>query len=325
MESLFPGLPDEIGLECLLRVELNSHHKLKCVCKSWNAALKNPHFYQERKRLTISEQRICMLDHKGIVVYDLAEKSCRRLLPIPAQIGDSYHCHFAKQKLVLISDRSNCVWLYDFTCSKWRQGAEKPRWPIRCFASATDEHRGLIYVAGGKDNFANWVRSASVCNVEEDKWNFLPDMNTYMEYCDGVFSDGKFYVYSGPRIEPTFEVFDSYTRSWKSVENRFNRVCFLSAFGRLYCLSVRQLIEYDYSQDKFHIVGPHSMEWWEPLLFAAEVGHNIFVGSMDYDSDQTFFTLTPPSETGGAFKRIGIEIPSGLRNSFFIRAATLDL
>lgn len=51
MGSLFHCLPDEIGWECLVRVELNSHHNLRCVCKSWNAALKNPHFYQERKRL----------------------------------------------------------------------------------------------------------------------------------------------------------------------------------------------------------------------------------------------------------------------------------
>ncbi|GLJ10535.1 hypothetical protein SUGI_0129970 [Cryptomeria japonica] len=342
MGSLFPGLPDEIGWECLLRVELNSHHNLKCVCKSWNAALKNPHFYEERKRLKISEQRICMLDdRRGIVVYDVEEKSYRRLPPIPTEITNSYHCHFAKQKLVIISDYefsdrdrciSNSVWLFDFTCSKWRRGTETPR-PILGFASAADEQGGLIYVAGGHCIFAKDVRRCtSVYNVEEDKWDFLPDMNAYMPSYSAVFSDGKFYVYSGGEIEPTFEVFDPYTRSWKSVENRFNSACFLSAFGRLYCLSdpeyeytqPRELIEYEYSQDKFHIVGAHSMEWWEPLIFTVEVGHNIFVGSMDYDFVQTFLTFTPPSETGGAFKRIGIDRLSGL-SSFVLHAATLDL
>ncbi|GLJ15562.1 hypothetical protein SUGI_0255680 [Cryptomeria japonica] len=346
MGSLFPCLPDEIGWKCLLNVELNSHHNLRCVCKSWNAALKSPHFYQDRRRLKISEQRICMLQKingicNGVVVYDLVKNSCKNLPPVPAEINGIFHCHFVKQKLVLITDllrdsTSRCVWLYDFACSKWRQGAKMPRW-LNKFASAADEHGGLIYVGGGYSFYPNdvkWERngsSALVYNVEEDKWDFLPDMNTHMADCTGVFVDGKFYVVEN-HSGITFEVFDSYTRSWKSMVNRwkpmvneYGRMCLLSAFGGLFCLSCKGLIEYDYSQDKLHLrgPGPKFMEWG-PINFATEVGHNIFVSSLDFIHYQTFCKLAPPSETGGAFKWIGIERPSGLQGTA-IRAAALDL
>ncbi|GLJ53359.1 hypothetical protein SUGI_1137720 [Cryptomeria japonica] len=49
MGSLFPGLPDEIGLKCLLRLELKSFDNVRRVCKRWNAILKNPKFYKKEK------------------------------------------------------------------------------------------------------------------------------------------------------------------------------------------------------------------------------------------------------------------------------------
>ncbi|GLJ53285.1 hypothetical protein SUGI_1135700 [Cryptomeria japonica] len=195
MGSLFPGLPDEIGLECLLRLELKSFHNVRRVCKRWNAILKKPKFYQERKRLKISEQRICMLQKVDgicdrVAVYDLNKNSCKSLPPIPTQINGVWHFHFVKQNLVLIKDvfcdsTRSCVWLYDFRNGglNWREGAKMPVGLQNGFASAADEHRGLIYVVGGfgDDTFNSPVRSAFVYNVEEDKWDVLPDMNTYLD------------------------------------------------------------------------------------------------------------------------------------------------
>ncbi|GLJ42474.1 hypothetical protein SUGI_0880220 [Cryptomeria japonica] len=63
---------------------------------------------------------------------------------------------------------------------------------------------GLNYIGGG-------FCRASVYNVEEDKWDVLPDMNTNMEYFTGAFADGKFHVMG---TSSRFEVFDSDTGSW---------------------------------------------------------------------------------------------------------------
>ncbi|GLJ13391.1 hypothetical protein SUGI_0211280 [Cryptomeria japonica] len=333
MGFLFPRLPDELGRECLLRVELNSHHNLSCVCKSWNTALKNPHFYQERKRLKISEKRICMLQRIDgickVVIFDLEKNTCKSLPPIPTKINGIFHCHFVKQKLVLITNllpvsTRSYVWLYDFVCSKWRQGVKMPRW-LNGFASAVDEDRGLIYVGGGCESYGNPVRSASVYNVEEDKWDVLPDMNTYIQNSKGAFADGKFYVIG---TSGSFEVFDSQTRSWTTMENRFNSwCCFISAFGRLYGLSERGLVEYHYSQDKLDIVGTFPGQNWGRFTdFAVLVSNKIFVGVSRFYAfaRQGFFILEPPSETGGTLKLIGIRRPPGLQGSA-ICAATLDL
>ncbi|GLJ13361.1 hypothetical protein SUGI_0210690 [Cryptomeria japonica] len=335
--SLFRRLPDEIGWECLVRVELNSHHNLRCVCKSWNAALKSPQFYQERKKLQISEKRICVLQKmdsnwKRVVVYDLEKNSYKSLPPIPAQIYGNCHCHVVKQKLVLIGDifrfgGGNCLLLYDFACSKWREGAAMPEWKDE-FASAVDEERGLIYVGGGF-HCKYPVASASVYNVEEDRWDLLPDMNTCMDDFTGAFADGKFYVMGDGHYCRTIEVFDSYTRSWKTMENRFRSVsmCFVSAFERLYCFFGMGLIEYDYRQDKLNIVETFPTENWHVSIdFTVAVGHNIFICRWDLIQGETFYLLTPPSERGGggAFKWTSIERPLGSQG-YAINAATLDL
>ncbi|XP_057836967.1 F-box/kelch-repeat protein At1g80440 [Cryptomeria japonica] len=331
MGSLFPGLPDEVGWECLLRVELNSHHNLRGVCKRWNDVLKNPHFYQERKRLKISEQRICMVvqDTEGIrdrvAVYDLEKNSCKCLPRIPAQIKGMCHCYFLKQKLVLITDsikgsERSCVWLYDFACSKWRQGAQMPR-RLYSFASAADEHRGLIYVGGGYERGHRHHR-ATVYNVEEDNWDFLPYKKTSGSI--GAFANGKFYVMGSSGI---FKVFNSYMRSWTALENRVNRShhCFVSAFGRFYGLSVNGLFEYDFSPDKLNVVGTFSMKnmgWF--IHFAVVFSNKLFVRKLDSKLNQGFYMLEPPSETGGTFKLIEVERPLDLQGSA-VCATTLDL
>ncbi|GLJ18028.1 hypothetical protein SUGI_0318120 [Cryptomeria japonica] len=292
MGSLFPGLPDEVGWECLLRVELNSHHNLRGVCKRWNDVLKNPHFYQERKRLKISEQRICMVvqDTEGIrdrvAVYDLEKNSCKCLPRIPAQI----------------------------------KGAQMPR-RLYSFASAADEHRGLIYVGGGYERGHRHHR-ATVYNVEEDNWDFLPYKKTSGSI--GAFANGKFYVMGSSGI---FKVFNSYMRSWTALENRVNRShhCFVSAFGRFYGLSVNGLFEYDFSPDKLNVVGTFSMKnmgWF--IHFAVVFSNKLFVRKLDSKLNQGFYMLEPPSETGGTFKLIEVERPLDLQGSA-VCATTLDL
>ncbi|GLJ13697.1 hypothetical protein SUGI_0218420 [Cryptomeria japonica] len=322
MGSLIPGLPDDMGWECLVRVKLNAHHIL---------------------REDIRDR---------VVVYDPENNSCKTLPAIPGKNDAMFCCHFVKQKLVLIADYNfdhtrRCMWLYDFACSKWRKGAKLPYCRnFSRFASAVDEAEGLIYVGGGycsSDNrrwyrkgrgycrfhnggvrkvFGKPVRSASVYNVEKNKWYHLPDMNTCMEFHSGHFVDGKFYV-MGP--SNSFEVFDSYTRSWKTMENSFDTPHFVSGFGRFYCLSGSGLIEYDYKQDKLHIVGPVPTEGWCRFTHCAVVGNKIFVSKQDHTIEgRCFYMLTPPSETRGTVEVIRIKRSSGLQDEL-TGAATLDL
>ena len=232
--------------------------------------------------------------------------------------------------------RWDVFWFHDFVCLKWREGTEIPKW-TNGFASAADEERGLIYVGGGYDRFhsredfsllADPVRSASVYNVEEDKWEDLPDMNTSMEPRQvggivpfrGVFVDGRFYVKSYPGV---FEVFDSYSKAWKNVENELNQSAgiFVSAFGQIYFLTSMVMIEYDFRQEKTQVVGSLPAE---DLKFAIVVNNKIFVCKWAKSEGMGgFYMLTPPSKTGEEFNLTGMQRPPGIQ---VVRdAATLDL
>ena len=68
MES-FAVLPWEIGQQCLLRVPYDSHESLRAVCKSWEAAVNHPQFYEDRKKFEISQQCICLVELREYPAY----------------------------------------------------------------------------------------------------------------------------------------------------------------------------------------------------------------------------------------------------------------
>ena len=90
------------------------------------------------------------------------------------------HCVWVNQYLVMIGgwhpsqwEAMNSVFIYDFSSCKWRQGADMPRVRFACSVSPD----GLIYVAGGHDEYKNALRAAEAYNVEEDKWEILSPMS----------------------------------------------------------------------------------------------------------------------------------------------------
>ncbi|KDP29533.1 hypothetical protein JCGZ_19246 [Jatropha curcas] len=60
-QQLIPGLPDEIAMECLVKVPCQFHSNMKSVCHSWQNLISNPSFYQLRLKSGNSEQLICLV------------------------------------------------------------------------------------------------------------------------------------------------------------------------------------------------------------------------------------------------------------------------
>ncbi|XP_018811782.2 F-box/kelch-repeat protein SKIP20-like [Juglans regia] len=60
-KQLIPGLPDEIAMECLVRVPHQFHPTMKLVCQSWRFLIMNPSFYQERRRSGMAEHIVCLV------------------------------------------------------------------------------------------------------------------------------------------------------------------------------------------------------------------------------------------------------------------------
>ncbi|GLJ14975.1 hypothetical protein SUGI_0244470 [Cryptomeria japonica] len=199
--EIIPGLEKDLGIQCLAKVPYRFHRNLRAVSKSWNALLSCEHFYKERQRIGECEEGVVSLHPTELTETD----------PI------------SKHQLVvlgLLNRRSNIegVLIFDFLSSKWRLGADMPcnRFEFACLASPTEE---LVYIAGGykgpytEEDWSPYQLEAFVYNVEENKWNSLPPMNSdpLLDLCAGVFLDGKFYVVPHQQSESA-QVYDPHTR-----------------------------------------------------------------------------------------------------------------
>jgi len=323
--EIIPNLPDEIGRECLLRVCYKSHEKLKAVCRNWEVTVNSHRFYADRKITGTSEQLICLVqaipqvksaeDKRqgapvyGITLYDPLQGSWDRLPKIP-QFSDGIplfcHCVWVHQKLVVIGGWHPCNWeamnsvfIYDFKSGTWHRGADMPR--VRSFFACSVSPDGLIYVAGGHDENKNALRAAEVYDVEEDKWEILPQMSQERDECQGMFMDGKFTVISGYRTESqgrfdrSAEVFDPSTALWSRVENMWSidgcpRSC-VAAFGNLYFFRKQQAMSYNRKENIWELVAslPGDMN----IVTCATVWRDkIFVsGSACSGGDQVVYLL----------------------------------
>jgi len=294
--DIIPNIPDEIDRECLLKVSYKSHDKLKAVCRSWEAMLSSPRFYEDRKISGTSEQFICLIqaipqrnlsDDKwqatranGFTLYDPLQGAWDRLPSIP-QFSNGIplfcECVCVDQKLVMIGGWNpsrwvamNSVFIYDFTRGKWSRGTDMAR--VRSFFACAVSPNGLIYVSGGHDNSKNALRTAEAYDVKHDKWEALPPMNQERYRCHGVFLDGKFTVISGystesqGRFEKSGEVFDHSTGIWSRVENIWSigecpRSC-LVALGHLYFFRNQKVMRYNGKENVWEVVTslPEGME-----------------------------------------------------------------
>lgn len=61
VQNLIPGLPDEIAMECLIRVPYKFHNDLKSVCQRWLNLISSHSFYRERIRSGKAEHLVCQV------------------------------------------------------------------------------------------------------------------------------------------------------------------------------------------------------------------------------------------------------------------------
>ncbi|GLJ14987.1 hypothetical protein SUGI_0244680 [Cryptomeria japonica] len=63
--EIIPGLPEDLGMQCFVRVPYRYHCNLRAVCKSWDALLSCQHFYQQRQRHGQCEEGVVSLYYFG--------------------------------------------------------------------------------------------------------------------------------------------------------------------------------------------------------------------------------------------------------------------
>lgn len=258
--ELIPGLPDDLGLECLIRTPHDHFSSVSSVCRRWKSEIQLREFWIHRKLAGLSQRVVVMLQARAnpthvitgpkgtsrkfsinpvyrLTICEPETGKWSELPPVPGYSdGLPMFCQLAGVGLNLVVmggwnpvtwQVSNAVFVYDFVSATWRRGADMPGGPRSFFACASDFDR-TVFVAGGHDNEKNALRSTLVYDVTKDEWIQVADMAMDRDECKGVFYAGKFHVIGGYNTEmqgqfsTSAEAFDVATWQWDhEVQNDF--------------------------------------------------------------------------------------------------------
>ncbi|PSS07457.1 F-box/kelch-repeat protein [Actinidia chinensis var. chinensis] len=256
--DLIPGLPNEVALECLIRVPYNELSVAASVCRGWKAEIEMPVFRRHRKSsglarpIRVLAQARVDPNQNSRVAKSLARAVYRLTLcdpetghwselPVMPGFPDGLpmFCHVlgVRSEVVVMGGCDPLTWqvlnsvmIYNFVSGMWRRGADIPGGNRLFFGCASDSDR-MVYVAGGHDNEKNALRSAMMYDVMKDEWVSLPDMAKDRDECKGVFHRGKFHVISGypteaqGRFAKDAEEFDVITWKWAQYDFLETAMC----------------------------------------------------------------------------------------------------
>lgn len=254
--ELIPGLPSDLGLECLTRLPHSAHRVSLRVCNQWRCLLQSDEFYSHRKKTGHTRKVACLIQaHEqpppppthsesevkkptgssppsyGITVLDPESKSWDRVVPVPEYpFGLPLFCQLAscEGNLVLMGgwdpasyEPLTAVFVYDFRTSAWRRGRDMPE--KRSFF-ATGSGQGRVYVAGGHDENKNALCTAWAYDPWRDEWTVLAPMSRERDECEGAVVGGEFWVVSGyatdrqGMFDGSADVLDIRSGQWRRVD-----------------------------------------------------------------------------------------------------------
>ncbi|KAE8674095.1 putative Galactose oxidase/kelch repeat superfamily protein [Hibiscus syriacus] len=254
--ELIPNLPNDVALECLVRVKYDQIAALLSTCKGWKTQIEQPEFFQLRKATSHGQKLVVMAQarvdpdvkhahQKGCSVkpvfgLSVLEPDTGNWVDFPVLPGEfhnglPYFCHLVAvgYDLVLIGGLDPVTWeatasvfVFNFLTAKWRRGADMPGVRRSMFGCASGDGT-MVYVAGGHDEEKNALKSALAYDLVKDEWIPLPDMATARDEVKGIFRRGKFHAVGGygtdtqGQFERTVEVFDVATWRWDHVQEDF--------------------------------------------------------------------------------------------------------
>ncbi|RZC75268.1 hypothetical protein C5167_050750 [Papaver somniferum] len=249
--EIIPGLPDEIGRECLIRIPFDQFSTVSSVSRSWKQEIQSKEFHHQRKINGFDQSLLALIQSDPITIssikppktlitpahrlslYEPGKNEWHKLPPIPGYedgLPLFCKCTGVGRNLVVVGGWDtktyrvlNSVFIYDLVTCTWRRGADVPGGERSFFACASDFDR-MVYIAGGHDAGKNALRSALAYDVVDNTWISLPDMAKQRDECKGLFHGGKFHVISGyqtdmqGKFDKSSESFDVDTWKWDQVE-----------------------------------------------------------------------------------------------------------
>lgn len=236
-ELLIPGLPDDVALQCLLRVSVDNHAACEAVCKLWYSLFHSKEkFFTRRKELGFCDPWLFVLAFDKCTrriewrVLDLTRFSWHTIPAMPCRENVSPHgfnCVAIPHESVLyvlggvVSDADsplNLVLKYEVVKNRWTV-MKKMTTARSFFASGVTD--GMIYAAGGNGPELFELGSAEVFDPETGVWKPIANMCTNMASYDAAVVDGKLLVTEGwfwPfYVRPMGQIYDPSTDQWENM------------------------------------------------------------------------------------------------------------
>lgn len=187
-EGLLPGLPDDLAVQCMLRVPRIFHVNMHMVNSQWRRLVRSNTFYSERKKLGISDESILLLPQESktpgvleCVEFDLTYKKKRKLCFksnfAPRDIFlDGHGCASIGKSVLIFGGQEHGpkykahgdVNMFDTMTTKWAQGASMltPRGGM-----AWGVLKNQLVVAGGYGGEGIGSRiEAEIYDIEKNEW-----------------------------------------------------------------------------------------------------------------------------------------------------------
>ncbi|XP_068666884.1 F-box/kelch-repeat protein At5g60570 [Aristolochia californica] len=230
-DSLFPGLHDDIALNCLASVSRSDYASLACLNTKFKSLISSGYLFGLRKQMAIAEHWVYLVcDPRGWESFDHVRKKWMTLLEIPCdecfKYADKESLTVGNELLVFGRELLDfAIWRYSLVSRNWIKCSGMNL--SRClFASGSSG--SVAIVAGGSDKSGVVLKSAELYNSETRRWELLPNMHSPRKLCSGFFMDGKFYVIGGmssPTVSLTCgEEYNLQTRTWRKIEGMYPNV-----------------------------------------------------------------------------------------------------
>ncbi|XP_051129007.1 F-box/kelch-repeat protein At1g30090-like [Andrographis paniculata] len=236
-EPLIPGLPDDVALQCLLRVPVDKHLACKTVCKRWYSLFGcKEHFFTQRKELGFHDPWLFVFAYHKCTgkiewkVLDLVQFSWHTIPAMPCKdrvCPQGFRCVSVPHDGSLyvcggvVSDVDcplNLVLKYQVLKNRWTV-MKKMNTARSFFASGVID--GTIYVAGGNSSDMIELSSAEALDTRKGTWQSVASMGKSMTSYDAAVLNGKLLVTEGwfwPfYVVPRGQVYDPATDSWENM------------------------------------------------------------------------------------------------------------
>eukprot|EP00271_Cylindrocystis_brebissonii_P006330 TRINITY_DN19065_c0_g1_i1.p1 TRINITY_DN19065_c0_g1~~TRINITY_DN19065_c0_g1_i1.p1 ORF type:complete len:492 (-),score=67.81 TRINITY_DN19065_c0_g1_i1:477-1952(-) len=214
--SLFPGLPDEVGIQCLAWLRRGEHPAARQVCKAWRSVLSSTEIFTNRRELGATEEWLYVLqkDEHQHLTWRALDPVADRWTNLPAMPEPKEAEESADG-----DNRARGRW-----CSFFRFFRPRVNGAVRDvpFCGCTPASiNGSLYVIGG---FAGGQALKRVLRYSPsvNRWEEAAPLGLARAFCMAGTLDGKIYVVGGVAREganveplPSGEVLDPAVGEWQ--------------------------------------------------------------------------------------------------------------